>query len=67
MKEKRIVITNKCIDKFTYGIDTFGEPQLLKHSSELTEVIKTRGKDISPLEVKGNRENLDVLSYGEPL
>lgn len=60
-KEKRIIITNKCIDKFIYGIDTYGEPQLLKHSSELTEVIKTRGKGISPLEVKGNRENLDVI------
>lgn len=66
-KEKRIVITNKCIDKFTYGIDDLGYSQLLKHSSELTEVIKTRGKGISPLEVKGNRENLDVIEYGEPL
>lgn len=62
-KEKRIIITNKCVDKFIYGIDIYGEPQLLKHSSQLTELIKTRGKGISPLEVKGNRENLDVLVY----
>jgi len=59
-KEKRIIITNKCVDKFTYGIDTYGEPQLLKHSSVLTEVIKTRGKELNPLEVKAIKDSIVI-------
>lgn len=58
-KEKRIVITNKCVDVYTYGVDTFGEPMLLRQDSTLIEEIKTRGKGLNPLKVKKNRENLE--------
>jgi hypothetical protein len=60
-KEKRIVIIDNCVDKYTYSVGVYGEPLLIGKESTLTQEIKTRGKGLNPIDVKQNRENLDVI------